>query len=149
MPSRLLYFMILATFLALAVVWENAALRRAGYRLEQLRAQVAEQRAEKVAYQAHLSKLRNPQRVLGLVKYLGLDLSERSLVQPEAEGDADGKDDGDSRGGPAAAPVRASRESDPSAPADRPQPDRSPAARPRPARAAASLASAQTPSDEH
>jgi len=78
-PARLFYFLLLATALALAVVWQNAALRQAGRRLEALRSEVAGQRAEQLIYRAHLSKLRNPQRIVRLVQWLGLDLSERQV----------------------------------------------------------------------
>jgi len=110
-PAKLLYFMLLATFLALAVVWENAALRRAGYRLGQLRAQVAEQRAEQIVNQAHLSKLRNPQRILDLVKWLGMDLCEQSVAQTTA------------------APEKASGQDDASTTPDGPKPQNAPMAR--------------------
>jgi hypothetical protein len=110
-PAKLLYFMLLATFLALAVVWENAALRRAGYRLGQLRAQVAEQRAEQIVNQAHLSKLRNPQRILDLVKWLGMDLCEQSVAQT------------------AVAPEKASGQDDASTAPEGPKPQKAPMAR--------------------
>lgn len=90
MPGKVLYFMLLATVLALAVVWENAALRQAGYRLEKARAAVAEQRAQRIINQAHLSKLRNPQRILALVKWLGLDLRERTVPAVDATNPAEG-----------------------------------------------------------
>jgi hypothetical protein len=128
LPAKLLYFMLLATFLALAVVWENAALRHAGYRLEQLRAQVAEQRAEQIVNQVHLSKLRNPQRILGLVKWLGLDLCEQSVAQA------------------AVAPEKASGDDQVSTPDERPQPQKAPVARGRLADpSTAPLASARIP----
>ncbi|MHC4592142.1 MAG: hypothetical protein ACYS8L_05545 [Planctomycetota bacterium] len=80
-PGKLVYVAALATGLALAVVWQSAALCEAGYRLEELEAQAAEQEAEGAIYESHLSKLKNPQRILGLVAWLGLDLREKSVAQ--------------------------------------------------------------------
>ncbi|MCK4375295.1 MAG: hypothetical protein KAX19_08200 [Candidatus Brocadiae bacterium] len=82
-PGRLIYLMVLATLLALAVVRQSAGLRQCGYRLEELRRESSERRAEHTAHRAHLSKLKNPQRILGLVNWLGLELRERPIVLAE------------------------------------------------------------------
>lgn len=80
-PGRFIYAVVLATMLALCLVRQNAALRTVGYRLEDLREEIAEEEAERAIYLAHVSKLRNPQRILSLVAWLGLDLCERPAVQ--------------------------------------------------------------------
>ena len=129
MPPRLLCLLLLATALALAVVWQNAALRQAGRRLESLRAELAEERAEQLTYRAHLSKLRSPQRILRLVQWLGLDLSER-VVRPADEPPAQRHQ----TNGPVAAPVPQSERTKPAAAVAR---EGQPAAvRPRPSVAA-------------
>ena len=129
MPPRLLCLLLLATALALAVVWQNAALRQAGRRLESLRAELAEERAEQLTYRAHLSKLRSPQRILRLVQWLGLDLSER-VVRPADEPPAQRHQ----TNGPVAAPVPQSERTKPAAAVAR---ESQPAAvRPRPSVAA-------------
>ena len=110
MPPRLLCLLLLATALALAVVWQNAALRQAGRRLESLRAELAEERAEQLTYRAHLSKLSSPQRILRLVQWLGLDLSER-VVRPADEPPAQRHQ----TNGPVAAPVPQSERTKPAA----------------------------------
>ena len=74
----------LATALALCVVRQNAALRAAGYRLQDLREEIAEQEGERAVYHAHLSKLKNPQRIQSLLACLGLDLCERPVTVPHA-----------------------------------------------------------------
>ena len=78
-PARLAAMLVLATALALAVVHQNARIRQAGYELSEVRAQITEQRAELAIHKAHLSKLKNPQRILSLVAWLGLDLQERPV----------------------------------------------------------------------
>jgi hypothetical protein len=79
-PARLLYVLALVTALALALVWQSARVRQAGYRAAELRAQIAEQKAERAVHGAHLSKLRSPQRVVSLVRWLGLELEERTVA---------------------------------------------------------------------
>jgi hypothetical protein len=110
MPPRFLCLLLLATALALAVVWQNAALRQEGRRLESLRAELAEERAEQLTYRAHLSKLSSPQRILRLVQWLGLDLSER-VVRPADEPPAQRHQ----TNGPVAAPVPQSERTKPAA----------------------------------
>jgi len=80
-PRRFLYILGLVTALAMTVVWQSAALRGTGYRLEELRSQIAEQRAEQAIHRAHLSKLKNPRRILALAEWLGLDLEERAVTR--------------------------------------------------------------------
>ena len=75
-PTRLAVMLVLATTLGLAVVHQNARIRQAGYELSALNGRIAEQRAELAIHKAHLSKLKNPQRILALVAWLGLDLQE-------------------------------------------------------------------------
>jgi len=82
--ARCIYAMLIATALALALVWQGAEVRSVGYELEELREQVAEQKALSAIYEAHLSKLKSPQRVTALVAWLGLDLEEP--VPPAAAG---------------------------------------------------------------
>ncbi|MFW6189529.1 MAG: hypothetical protein ACOC7T_03765 [Planctomycetota bacterium] len=82
-------FLTLATALALAVVWQGAELRDTGYRAQELRDRISEQKARRQIYLAHLSKLKSPQRITRLVAYLGLDLEEpaaRPGVQLAGEG---------------------------------------------------------------
>ena len=78
-PARLAAMLALATALALALVAQNARIRQAGYAVSELRAQIAEQRTELAIHKAHLSKLKNPQRIRALVAWLGLDLRERPV----------------------------------------------------------------------
>jgi len=73
-PGKVIYALLIATVLALAVVYQSATRLRIGYQLQDLRSQIVEQQAERVLYQTHLSKLRNPKRVMRLVAWLGLDL---------------------------------------------------------------------------
>jgi hypothetical protein len=65
---------LLATALALAVVYQSAALRQAGYRLEEARRDIAEEKADYAVYEAQVCKLRSPQRILALAERLGLEL---------------------------------------------------------------------------
>ncbi len=78
-PGKVAYVMVLATALALAVVWQNALLRSTGYRVHELHTRVAEQHSEQAAHRAHLSRLRNPRRVAHLVSWLGLELEAPSV----------------------------------------------------------------------
>ncbi|MFO7959231.1 MAG: hypothetical protein R6X33_19260 [Candidatus Brocadiia bacterium] len=78
-PGKVAYVLLLGTVLALAVVWQNATLRRTGYRVQELRTQAAEQRSRTAAYRAHLGKLRNPRRIVRLVAWLELDLRAPSV----------------------------------------------------------------------
>jgi len=87
-PGKLFYLLVVATALALTAVYQSNARLRVGYRLDELRSQIVEQRAESVLYQAQLSKLKNPQRILRLVAWLGLDLEERRAVVARAEPNA-------------------------------------------------------------
>jgi cell division protein FtsL len=82
--GKFIYLLAVATAVALCVVRQNAALRATGYRVQDLREEVADQEGERATYQAHLSKLRNPQRIQSLVAWLGLDLCERSVATPVA-----------------------------------------------------------------
>jgi len=81
-PGKFFYLLGLATALALCVVRQNAALRTAGYRLQDLRDEIAEQEGERAVYRAHLSKLKSPQRIRSLLACLGLDLCERPVATP-------------------------------------------------------------------
>ncbi len=78
--TKFVYGMALATALALCVVWHNAGLRTLGYRLQDLREEIAEQEADRAIYLAHLSKLSNPQRIAGLIAWLGLDLGQHPVA---------------------------------------------------------------------
>ncbi|MHC4789694.1 MAG: hypothetical protein ACYS8K_10905 [Planctomycetota bacterium] len=82
-PGKLGYLILLSTLLALGVVWQSATIRQTGYRLEELQDQIAEQEAEAALFQAQLSKLRNPQRIVALVNWLGLELQERAVPPTE------------------------------------------------------------------
>jgi hypothetical protein len=84
MLGRILFGMALATALALAVVCQSASIRSAGYRLQELREQLGEQRAELAIHRAHISKLKNPGRILRLAEWLGLELEERPVVAASA-----------------------------------------------------------------
>ena len=78
-PARVVYIALVATALALALVLQSAAIRESGYRLEDLRAEIAEVRTEHAVHLAHVSKLKSPRRVLSLVQTLGLGLQERPV----------------------------------------------------------------------
>ena len=81
---RCLYAMVLVTALALALVWQGSGMRAAGYDVERLRGQIADQKAQTAMFEAHLSKLKSPQRVTTLVAWLGLDLQEQ-VPAPEPQ----------------------------------------------------------------
>lgn len=80
---RTIFVLCVVTALALCVVWQAREGRRAGYRLEELRREAECRQAEVHVYQAHVSKLKTPQRILKLVESLGLPL-EQSSPQPPA-----------------------------------------------------------------
>jgi len=71
---RWMYALVIATALALALVWQGAGMRQVGYDVERLHQQIADQQAQTAMLETHLSKLKSPQRVTTLVAYLGLDL---------------------------------------------------------------------------
>ncbi|MGD2174323.1 MAG: hypothetical protein PVJ27_02885 [Candidatus Brocadiaceae bacterium] len=77
-PGKVLLMMVLSAAFALAVVWQSAAMREAGYRLQDLRSQIVEQRARRAVYLTHLSRLKSPRRIVALLDWLGLDLQEPS-----------------------------------------------------------------------
>jgi len=88
-PAKLAYVVVFATALALATVRQSNLRLRTGYHLHDLRARIAEQQAERTVYRTQLSKLRNPQRILRLVAWLGLNLQERAdrtVVAESADG---------------------------------------------------------------
>ncbi len=71
---RWVYAMVIATGLALALVWQGAGMREDGYAVARLQQQISDQQAQTAMLETHLSKLKSPQRVTTLVAYLGLDL---------------------------------------------------------------------------
>ncbi len=75
-PAKLAYLVILGAALALAVVWQSAQMRRVGYRTQDLRTELNQWHAELAARRAHVSKLKNPRRIVALVDWLGLELHE-------------------------------------------------------------------------
>ena len=83
-PGKLVYVFALATALALAVTYQSSVRLQAGYRLQGLRAEISEQQADRSVYRTQLSKLKNPQRIMRLVAWLGLNLQERRMVLAEA-----------------------------------------------------------------
>jgi len=89
-PSRALYVLLIATALALAVVWQNTLQRQAGYRLQELDSEIAEQEAQQAVQKTHVSKLRNPQRIRQLASEYGLELRQppvEAQVPPDAAPD--------------------------------------------------------------
>lgn len=82
-PTKSIVCILLGTALALAVVRQSAILRQAGYRLEELRGDIAEEKAEYAVCEAHVCKLRSPKRILALAERLGLEL-ERPAPSPAA-----------------------------------------------------------------
>ena len=85
-PARVVYITVVGTILALALVLQSAAIRESGYRLEELRAEIAEGQTENAMHLAHISKLKSPRRVLALVEALGLGLEERPVPAAGTEG---------------------------------------------------------------
>jgi len=79
-PAKLIYLALVATALALCIVYQGARLRSVGYSLEELRREIAEQRTDRAIYLAQLSRLKNPGRILGLLARLGIDLREQSVA---------------------------------------------------------------------
>ncbi len=71
---RWIYAMVVATGLALALVWQGAGMREDGYAVARLQKQISDQKAQTAMLETHLSKLKSPQRVTTLVAYLGLNL---------------------------------------------------------------------------
>jgi len=71
------FLVCLAAALALGVVWQGVQMRTTGYRLQEARAAIHEEEATADAHRAQLSKLRSPQRIVGLVSWLELDIEER------------------------------------------------------------------------
>jgi cell division protein FtsL len=86
-PAKLAYLVVLGAALALAVVWQSARMREVGYRTQELRTELNQCHAELAARRAHLSKLKNPRRIVALVDWLGLELHE---PEPAALARADG-----------------------------------------------------------
>jgi hypothetical protein len=84
-PGKLALLLALATALAMAVICQSNARLRVGYQLQELRAEIGEQQAERSMYGTQLSKLRNPQRIMRLVAQLGLDLQEGRIAVAEAD----------------------------------------------------------------
>lgn len=74
--TKCIYIMALAAVLALGCVWQAVRLRSAGYRIQELSQQIAEEQHSRELYRAHLSKLKSPGRITTLVAWLGLDLQE-------------------------------------------------------------------------
>ena len=88
--------------LALCVVWQSSVARQSGYRLEELRREIASSEAEVHKYEAQLSKLKSPQRILSLLDQFGLDLLEPSGnagESPARTGEPDGASPTDVEGG--------------------------------------------------
>jgi hypothetical protein len=81
--------LLLASALGLVVVCQSTFMLRRGYQLQQLRAQITEQQAERAVYRAHLGKLRNARRIMRLVAWLGLELQEPKVSVAKSEADAD------------------------------------------------------------
>ena len=87
-PGKLLSVAVAATGMALVVVWQSAAIRGVGYRLQELRSEITEQEAQQAIYRAQISKLSSPQRIRRLVTLLGLELHQPPV---EAAGVVDGE----------------------------------------------------------
>ena len=85
-PVRIIYVLSVVTALALCLVWQTREVRQAGYRLEELRREAECRQTEVHVYQAHVSKLKTPQRILKLVESLGLPLQQSSPQQPAVAG---------------------------------------------------------------
>lgn len=82
---RIIFVKVVLAALALCIVWQSRAVRREGHRLEKI-----ERRAETVERQiqrceAHISKLKSPQRIMRLVNSLGFDLAHPPTVQEVPE----------------------------------------------------------------
>jgi cell division protein FtsL len=73
-PGKVISILLIATILALALVWQAAWRRQNGYRLDELRCEIAEQKAQRATYRNHISKLRNPRRITELAEQHGLEL---------------------------------------------------------------------------
>jgi hypothetical protein len=94
-PAKFVVCILLATALALAVVYQSTTLRRAGYRLEEVRREIAEEKADYAVHEAHVCKLRSPQRILALAERLGLNLERPTPEQsaPAGRGSGQGAQD--------------------------------------------------------
>jgi hypothetical protein len=69
--------LLLATLMSLVLVWQASRRRQTGYRLNDLQSAIAEERVVRESYRTDVSTLRNPARLMALVKRYGLDLQPR------------------------------------------------------------------------
>jgi len=87
-PGKLIYAMLIATTLALALVWQSAERRAAGYHLADLRSEIEEQKVLGATYRGHVSRLKNPMRIMELMERYGIELAEQTpapAAEPETE----------------------------------------------------------------
>jgi len=82
--ARILYVQLVITALALCLLWQGIVIRQTGYRLEKLHREAEELTAEIEKYQAQVSKLKGPQRVVRLVEELDLNLEQPTPDAAEA-----------------------------------------------------------------
>ena len=90
-PGRVIYIIVVATTLAVAVVWQRGQQRDLGYRLEKLNSEVADQEEQRDTYRVHVSKLKSPQRILNIVKQYGLHLRASPTVPSVGTSDGPAK----------------------------------------------------------
>lgn len=80
---HMFYILAVVTALALCVVWQGALTRQVGYRQELLTRTIEDYEAEAQEYNAQISRLNSPQRILYLINYLALDLAHEGVSQPD------------------------------------------------------------------
>lgn len=100
-PGKAIYIMLVATALALAIVWQRTWQRDTGYRIDRLSREIAEQEEARKTLLSHVSKLENPQRIMDIVDRYGLRLRG---APAEAPGGQPARDDTDSDEGRAVTP---------------------------------------------
>ncbi|MFW5914943.1 MAG: hypothetical protein ACOCTQ_00580 [Planctomycetota bacterium] len=72
---KIVLLQLIIVALALCVLWQDRQVMREGLRLEANRQEMAATREGIRRCEAHLSKLKSPQRILRLVDVLGLQLT--------------------------------------------------------------------------
>ena len=94
--ARVLYIQVLLTALGLCVIWQDTLVRQEGYRLERVGRDIENARTEVQKYKAQISKLRSPQRIVTLVRRLGLEVEQAPAAQDAGADLSEGPQDGDS-----------------------------------------------------
>ncbi len=71
---KIVFIQIVIASVGLCLLWQSRLVRRTGHRLDQIQKRATDIEAQIQRCEAHLSKLKSPQRILRLVQTLDLDL---------------------------------------------------------------------------